>query len=268
MFMVGLAAAVLGVLGLPAGAGGRWLRGSAAAVTAVGLLAAGTAAALAGTGRLDAHGMIAIPALHDAANDFPIRYMPVCGHSAIPVCLNPAYTVYLPALVAALEPVLSEVADLPGAPVRISQVAATYQQRPGNSVDAGRAGPSLSGRPPVFHLALPDQLLAPTMTPSELAAEVRSNAGLDIVADVIGAGPSASPAQQAVVAALLKAAAVSQSASSAPGMPQPNTPAPLSAPVHSAAQRFAALPAAARHSWLAQHLAALRAGRISLAQLP
>ena len=35
-----------------------------------------------------------------------------------------------------------------------------------------------------------------------------------------------------------------------------------------AAQRFAALPAAARHAWLVEHLAALRAGQITLAQLP
>jgi hypothetical protein len=34
------------------------------------------------------------------------------------------------------------------------------------------------------------------------------------------------------------------------------------------AQRFAALPAAARHAWLVEHLAALRAGQITLAQLP
>src|SRR5216683_3068194 len=52
-------------------------------ISAAGLLAAGTAAGLAGTGRLDAHGMIAIPALHDAANDSPIRYTPVCSHAAI-----------------------------------------------------------------------------------------------------------------------------------------------------------------------------------------
>ena len=40
------------------------------------------------------------------------------------------------------------------------------------------------------------------------------------------------------------------------------------APVYAAARRFAALPAAARHAWLAAHLAALRAGRLTLAQLP
>jgi hypothetical protein len=52
-------------VGLPAGSGGRWLRRSAAALTTAGLLAAITATALAGTGRLDPHGMIAIPALHN-----------------------------------------------------------------------------------------------------------------------------------------------------------------------------------------------------------
>jgi hypothetical protein len=221
------------------------------------------------------HGMIAIPALHDAANDSPIRYTPVCSHTAIPVCLNPAYTGYLPVVAAALEPVLSEVAGLPGALVRITQSAATYQQGPGNDVGVGMAGPSMSGRPPVFHLLLPEQLGGPPMTTSELAAEVRSKAGQDIVADVIGAGPGASPAQQAVMAALLKAAAVPQSASSvpqsassAPRTRPPSTAPQLPAPVHAAAQRFAALPAAIRHAWLTRHLAALRAGRISLAQLP
>ena len=77
---------------------------------------------------MDPHGMIAIPALHDAANDRPLRYPPVCSHTAIPVCLNPAYASYLPATAAALAPVLNEIAGLPGAPARISQAAATYRQ--------------------------------------------------------------------------------------------------------------------------------------------
>src|SRR5439155_8125395 len=87
MFLAGLTIAILGALALPAGRG-RWLRRPAAVITTAGLLAAGTAVALAGTGKLDAHGMIAIPALHDAANDRPLSYPPVCSHTAIPVCLN------------------------------------------------------------------------------------------------------------------------------------------------------------------------------------
>jgi hypothetical protein len=251
MFLAGLTAALLGVLGLPAGSGGRWLRRSAAAITVAGLLAAGTAVALAGTGRLDAHGMIAIPALHDAANDRPVRYTQVCSDTPIPVCLHPAYRFSLPAVAAALEPVLSELAGLPGAPVRISQATAIYRQEPGNDVRIGRAGPAMSETPPVFHLLLPYQL-ARAMTTGEFTTEVRTNAARDIVNSVIGGGrDGSSQAQQAVAEAILNTSTL-----------PPGTPAAA------AAARFAALPAAARHAWLVEHVAALRAGNVTLAQLP
>ena len=45
-------------------------------------------------------------------------------------------------------------------------------------------------------------------------------------------------------------------------LPSPGSPAGI------VGRRFAALPPAAKHAWLAQHLAALQAGRISLTQLP
>ena len=120
----------------------------------------------------------------------------------------------------------------------------------------------------MFRLLLPDQLPGPPLTTKELAAELRSTAGPAIVASVIGDGPSASQAQQAVAAALKMSAGLPQSSPPVPGMQRPNVTAPLPAPVRSAAQRFAALPASARHAWLVTHLAALRAGRITLAQLP
>jgi hypothetical protein len=301
MFLAGLTVAVLAALALPRGSGGRWLRAAAGAVTAAGLLAAGTAVVLAGTGKLDAHGMIAIPALHDAANDRPVRFTPVCSHTVIPVCLNPAYASYLPAVTTALSPVISEIAGLPGAPVRISQAAATYQQEAGNGVSVRLVGPPISGRPAVYHLLLPDQLLGPATTAGQLGSEVRSSAGPNIVASVIGDGPSASQAQHAVAAALTRAAGLplpglppgtSPAASSKPATQRQvrcesgarcaasppsrsagviNQPPPEVAPgspAYAAAQRFAALPASARHSWLAHHLIALRAGRITLAQLP
>ena len=135
LFLAGLAAAVLGALGLRAAAGGRWLRCAAAVAAAAGLAAAGTGVGLAGTARLEAHGIV-IPALHDTANDKPIAYTPVCSHAAVPVCLHPAYRSLLPAVTAALGPVLSEVAGLPGAPVRVSQVAFTHlQQGPHNGIE-------------------------------------------------------------------------------------------------------------------------------------
>jgi hypothetical protein len=285
MFLTGLTAAVLGALALPTGAGMRSLRRPAVAVTTAGLLAAGTAVALTGTGRLDAHGMIAIPALHDAASDRPLRYTPVCGHTAIPVCVNPAYASYLPATEAALAPILRQIAGLPGAPARISQAAATYQQGPGNSVGIGLAGSPISGTPPVFHLLLPAQLPGPAITTGELTGQVRSSTGPSIIASVTGDGPGASQAQHAVTTALLMAARVVPSHPPVRGAPiagnraagpppgadaggeRPVGAAPGS-PAYAAARRFAALPAAARHGWLARHLAALRAGRISLEQLP
>jgi hypothetical protein len=282
MFLAGLTAAVLGALALPTGSGLRSLRRSAVAVTTAGLLAAGTAVALAGTGRLDAHGMIAIPALHDAASDRPLRYTPVCSHTAIPVCLNPAYASYLPATEAALAPVLGQIAGLPGAPARISQAAATYQQGPRNSVGIGLAGPPVSGTPPVFHLLLPVQLPGPVITASELASQVRSATGPSIVASVTGDGPGASQAQHAVTTALLMDAGVAPRHLPPLGNPTVGNSVPTGAgaggerylglppgsPAYAAAQRFATLPVAVRRGWLTQHLAALRAGRIRLGQLP
>ena len=268
MFLTGLTAAVLGAMALLNGPGRGWLRRPAAVITTAGLLAAGTAVALAGTGELDAHGMIAIPALHDAASDRPLRYTPVCSHTAIPVCLNPAFASYLPAAATALTPVLSEVAGLPGAPARISQAAATYRQSAGNFVAVGLAGPPVSGTPPVFRFLLPSQLPGPTMTTGELAAAVRSTAGPAIVASVIGDGLGATQSQRAVAAALRMSVGLPQSVQPAPTRQRPNATVPLPEPVQSAARRFAALPASARHSWLVQHLSALRAGRITLAQLP
>jgi len=153
--------------------------------------------------------------------------------------------------------VLNEIAGLPGAPVRISQAAATYQQGAGNAVGIGLAGPSVTGTPPVYHLLLPDQLLGSLTATSELASAARSTAGREILASVIGDGPSASQAQHAVMAALIMAVRLPDTP---PGTPPTAT--------YAAARRFAALPASARHAWLMRHLTALRADRITLAQLP
>ena len=277
MFLAGLTVALLAALALPRGSGGRRVRAAAATVAAAGLVAAGTATVLAGTGQLDTHGMIAIPALHDAASDRPVRFTPVCSHTAIPVCLNPAYAHYLPVAVTALAPVLSEIAGLPGAPVRVSQAPAAYRQGRENSISTGLAGPAMSGRPPVFRLLLPSQLPGPAMTTAGLAAEIRSSAGLGIVSSFVGAGRHPSPAQQAVLAVLARASGLPQPTSpprrtpsaSRRVAPSPPTPEPPpGSPAYAAAQRFAALTPAARRGWLAAHLPALRAGRITLAQLP
>ena len=139
------------------------------------------------------------------------------------------------------------------------------------------------------------------MTTGELAEVVRSGIGPDIVASILRDGPDASPAQRAVAVALIMATRMrvkspsvpQRAAGDQPGSPQQRErcgrgaacaagPADDAAgliswplpevvpgtPAAAAARRFAALRAQARRAWLAAHLTALRAGLITLAQLP
>ena len=302
MFLAGLAAAALGAIGLPAAAGGRWLRGAAAAVTVAGLAAAGTAVSLAGTARVEAHGIV-IPALHDAASDRPVPYTPVCSQGAIPVCLQPAYRAYLPEVTAALGPVLGQLAGLPGAPVRVTQVAVTsVQSERDNGIGFG--GPVISGRPPVLYLPLSGLTLPGegNASAAEFTSTLRQQYGPSIVNDLVGFSPgggagtgvsaiTAVPgpghaAQVAVAKALDQVMNLIQ-----PGAQNPPgsrvTPAGGGSPTRSgtggtagsgapplerqeaaAAHRFSALPAAVRHAWLLTHLTALRACRITLSEIP
>jgi len=248
IFLGGCTAALLGILGVPAGAGGRWLRGSAATLAVAGVVAAGSAVGLAGTGHLDPHGMVAIPALHDAADDRAVPYTPVCSQTAIPICLHPAYSVYLSALAGALQPVLGDMAGLPGAPARISQAPVTYREHD-QGIEAVVSGRSANDVASVYWIVLPNQLAGPSMTVAESAAAVRERTARGIVAAVIGDGSD--QAQRAVTAAILG-----------------TDDLPPGSPVAAAAQRFAALAAAARHAWLQAHASDLRAGRIALEQLP
>jgi hypothetical protein len=263
MFAAGLTVAILGALGIPV-ARMRWL---AAAVAAAGLAAAGTAVALAGTGQLDPHGMIAIPALHDAAAGQPVRYTPACNRSPIPICVNPAYAGFLPAVATAVGPELTEFAGLPGAPARISQVAPVYQQELGNGINVSA---HVSG---ASEFIVPDPLPGqPGGTSAQFAANLAKGLGLQLASQVVlggadrSAGAAPGQAELAVIAGSVRFPPSVESRDLAPLygqlLPEPGSPASL------AAKRFAALSPAARHAWLAAHLAALRAGRVTLAQLP
>jgi len=284
MFLAGIAVAALGLLGLPARAGGARLRLAAAVVALAGLAAAGTASVLVRTARLTPHGMV-IPALHDAANDRPIRYTPVCGHAAgVPVCLNPAYRGYLSTIAADLRPVLAEVAGLPGAPVRVTQVPGRYAS--GMFEDQAGVWVAISGTPPVLQLPLDVFNTLPSPTPGS-AGQFDQELPLLSVHEFVAGSGGGTAAQQAVQAALLAHAGIPLAAQPQAltifGLPDwagedlqglvagsgsANGPGTPRGPVYAAARRFAALPAATRHAWLAANLAALRAGRLTLAQLP
>jgi hypothetical protein len=266
LFLAGIAVAALGLTGWPARAGAPWLRRTAAVITLAGAALAGTAVGLASTAQEAAEGVV-IPALHDAANDAQIAYTPVCGRAAgIPVCVNPAYGRWLPDVTAALAPMLTEVAGLPGAPVRATQVAAAYP--------SGGSGPpqpiTVGGHPAVLRMQI-GLIILPG--PYGFIDQVR----LLFAHAFVGAGDgSGSAAQQAVQAALLQEAGIPFAAQ--PGLlanaenfpgPAPGTaPGSATGPVYAAAGRLATGPAAARHAWLAAHLAALRAGRLTLQELP
>jgi hypothetical protein len=274
MLLAGIAIAALGLLGLRARGDGPWLRWLAVAVTAAGVAAAGTAVGLASTARLSADGIV-IPALHDAASDRPFSYTPRCGQAAgFPVCLSPSYGRWLPEVTAALGPVFSEVAGLPGAPVRATQVGAVYNG--GEAGGTGGQAMTIGGRPAV--LSLPLGALGLPGAPGT-SAVFADQLRLLAVHAFVGAGNKAgTPAQQAVQAALLQGAGVAFAAQpvvvSTTGLPSwaqaagNGPPGPATGPVYAAARRLAALPPAARHAWLATHLTALRSGQLTLAQLP
>ncbi len=277
MFMSGIAVALFGVLGLapglrrlPSADAFRSLRAALArsdgwllrAVTVIlvscGVAASWTGFALAGTAKQDAVGRWQIPALHSAASDHPLPATQDCrSSSGLLVCVHPAFSAYLADVAAALAPVATEIAGLPGAPIGAKEVASVSGGMPVMS--------GISGSPPVFEF-IADHV-GPMFggfygIPDAKAWREGFQQGLF---DAFLAGPSRlagargplDAAQQAVEDALL--AAVGS---------QPLNPSVTSAGVSTAARRFAALSASARHAWLAAHLAALRAGTITLTQIP
>ena len=263
---------------------GRRARSGPASVA--GLAAAGTATGLAGTARGEAHGMT-IPALHDAASDRPVPYTPVCGGGAVPVCLQPAYRGFLPDVTAALGPVLSQMAGLPGAPARVIQVAVTSVRADGgNGVAFG--GPVIGGRPPVLYLPLAGLPLPGegNASAAQFVDYLRQTdgpwivgvlVGLPAVGAQVGAGVNAimpnpgsrHSAQLAVLGGLVRALGLAQGGPLSVQIKQGGGGTPsVTDQEPAAARRFAALPAAARHAWLMTHLAALRAGRVTLSEIP
>ena len=236
-----------------------FMGGVAVVLVACGVAASWTAFALAGTAKPDPVGGWEIPALHAAASDQPIPATQDCtSSSGFQVCVHPAFSLYLHDVAAALDPVAAEIAGLPGAPAGAKEVASVSG---GQDVQSGTAA-----NPPVFEFTA--EHVGPMLGqfngyPDPAGWAQGFQQGL-LDAFLTGRPPHPGPvpillgpAQQAVEDALLTAVGS-----------QPLNPAVRSAGVSAAARRFAALPASARHAWLAAHLTPLRAGAITLAQLP
>jgi len=288
MFMGGITVALLGVLvlapvlrvsyrGLLAGVSraGRWLCVAGVALLAAGAAASATAFALTGTAKPGVSGWD-IPALHDAASDQPVPYTPDCAGTAFPVCVHPAFSAYLPSAAAALQPVAAELKGLPGAPVRAELVPdGNGTRNTEGMLFAEMPKPGVSGTPPVYNYNS-NNGIAPLWGSPAGADNAGWRAGFQqVFLSAFAAGPPQAgpnfltPAQQAVITALMTAIG-----SSAPQFDQAfSSNGQLAggvslAQIAAAARRFASLSPAARHAWLAAHLPALRAGTITLAQLP
>jgi hypothetical protein len=288
MFMGGIKVGLLGLLtlapvsrvsyrGLLAGISrvGRWLCVAGVALLAAGVAAAATAFALVGTAKPGVSGWD-IPALHDAASDQPVSYTPDCAGIALPVCVQPAFSAFLSAAAAALQPVAAELKGLPGAPVRAELVSdGNGTRNTQGMLFAGMPKPGVSGAPPVYNFNS-DNGMAPLWGSPAGTDNAGWRAGFQqVFLSAFVAGPPQpgadilTPAQQAVVTALVTAI----------GSPAPQFDEAFSgngqvvggatqAQIAAAAQRFGSLSPAARHAWLAAHLAGLRAGTITLNQLP
>ena len=110
------------------------------------------------------------------------------------------------------------------------------------------ASATLTGNPPVLHLALTEVPSQPE-PPSSQSLTDEQGAFVDAFIGPAG-GTLGDPAQAAIEAALLHNAGS------------------LPSPAAQAANRFAALSPKAQRAWLLNHVRALRAGHIALAQVP
>jgi hypothetical protein len=243
--------------------------------------------ALAGTANVsDATSTLQIPVIDNAlAGSKPIPYTPVCSSAGsfpaggFQVCLHPAFRDYLPQVTSALAAAVTELAGLPGIPVRavaVSQGALPAAVVQGNGDGQVKDGVYEFTMSNAIGLVTDDSMLAGSLQQDIVHAVIVGSIGKMVTSTLPGGDRTTglkqnngTTAQQAVEDALL------QALGSRPypvGGPQ-NGPAAQQFQqqqneVTQAAAKFAALPAATRHAWLVANLAALKAGTITLAQLP
>jgi hypothetical protein len=230
---IGVTGAALGATVWHAGA-----RRIGLAVATTGVVLVGAAAVLVSSGHRGADNAIMVPALDSVGVRQPLPYTPVCGGTPLRVCVHPAYEVKLAVLASALNRLAAPLADTPGlpheideGPIYLSQVTTTHS--------------GVLEIPPVF---IQGDTLGPESTP------VNDTTALAFV-DAPGEGPAqADDAQRAVALYLIQQAGADAGPEFIPTSPA----------IRAAAARLAARSPAARHTWLATHIVAVRAGTADL----
>jgi hypothetical protein len=257
---LGLTAAAFGLIVLRGHAGARAARRAGAGLAGLGLIVVAAAFGLLATSHHDAHGLV-VPLLHDAASDRKIPYTPVCAHGRpLPVCLHPAYAranelAFFDTMVNAIA---APLAGVPGLPARA-------EQSPGG--DQGTPAALVAGSPPV--LLLPDDIVqGNSIGPAAFTTELRTMIALDLVTRD-GTRPAGRSCHCAVAAGTTQA----QQAAALYLLDQAHYPAGsglISADpaITAAARGLAALTVTARHTWFTAHMTALRAGTLTLQELP
>jgi hypothetical protein len=257
---LGLTAAAFGLIVLRGHAGSRAVYRAGAGLAAAGLMTVAATFGLLSTSRHDSHGLV-VPLLHDAASDRMIPYTPVCTQSSpLPVCLHPAYAranelAFFDTMV---NTIAAPLAGVPGLPTRAAQSP---------NGDPGSVVAQVTGSPPV--LGLPDDIVqGDSIGPAEFTATLRTRIALALVTREgtnpavrscrCAAATAITPAQQAAALYLLNQARYP----AGPGL-MSSDPA-----ITAAARGLAALTAAARHTWFTGHIAALRAGTLTLEEMP
>jgi hypothetical protein len=278
MFMGGVALAAVGLLGLSPRTGGTGWRGVLSTVAAGGtrlraialsLFSIGVAAAVVGFGLASTatgspSGGYEIPAIDGSASS-PIAYTPVCSAGSFQVCVHPAYRGYLPQVTSALGSVVAALSGLPGVPAHAVEVP---QSALPQVVDEGNGNGEVTGG--VYKFSMNNAI---DLVPD--ANSLRDGFQQDIVHAVVVGSPASlqqgngTAAQQAVEDGLLRALGSEPYPVGGPSNgPSARQFQQQQDEVAKAAAKFAALPAATRHAWLAFNLTALKAGKITLGQLP
>jgi hypothetical protein len=205
-------------------------------------------------------------------------FRPVCVNERIPVCVHPAFKGALPAIAGTVNRVAGPIVGFPGAPTRaldgdIVQIlprdpkpnSTRYWTR--TAALFRRKGMAVFSSPPrgVVTLSLDSLPDLGSSFASQVAGSVISGTGTTVpYCNPTGCTRPESPAQDAIAVWLVQRAGFSVIWSELD-----QAGAPTSAPrVLAAARRFAAMPPGRQRAWLTTHLASLRAGQVSLAELP
>jgi hypothetical protein len=244
---LGVSAVAVGLLALGTRGVIRPTRRRGGALFAAGVLLVATAAALAYRSPVGDLGGSA----RATPVSVPVAYTPVCADSPMRICVHPAFRQELPALEAALGPITAPLAGTAAMPTGVAQA------RPG-SADPSMAGADNSGALPFGFGNF--TLHGRTITPQQALTALQTRFAFALVTPRphLNAPAPTGSAQRAVALYLLQQAG---------DTPEPGLLSPSAADV-AGARRLAGMADADRRTWLTEHAAAMRSGRLTLADLP